>query len=974
MMTRRATVTSLRSTLERFGQSMAIRRGLLSLAVFGASAAFALAACPLGAQELRGILVTAGDSAPPPGILIEATAVAAGEVVSRTLSGTDGRFRLSLPADAVVAVRALRIGHLPTALDTVRLATGEIREGRWTLTGAAIVLERVQVVGSDVCRVSRSDGQLVVTLLDEVQKAVQSTQLRFTTDPLTAEWVLASQQLTLDGRPLTERSEQRFSSTTDRPFVSLPPDSLAAVGYLQEREDGYQLFAPDADVLLSSHFLNDHCFRPEPWRGGDRDWIGLGFRPSQRRRGIVGIEGTLWLERQTSELRRLDFRYVNLPSQLATRTAGGTVEFLRLATGAWLVHKWSIRMPRVAASYVARPGLSVQRTPIRTLRVTALEVASGEVRAIHAGQQTLYRSDPMAPLAPVVLSNQDAAALCVDSTAALQGVLWGITSRLARDTPSDEGSARSETANSPDRRLLLSWTTKRQWFDLFRHSSTRATLEVHAELNGLWVACGLPTNELIELSLVIGRDTLDASRTGWIRATDRIARMDLEGDAIADGVQYGTVFGRVSDSLQVGSSLSDITVRVLGSTRQARLDTEGRFRVDSLPPGEHTLVAWDERLAFLGVPMPLTRVHVGADGSAEGALLATPSRAAYFFTQCGRAPTGTEGLLVGELRDRAGAARPDVTILATWTESMVRVGASQHTPREVAVSSDARGRFVLCGVPTGDGLATDGGAVLTRSPVILRAEGAFFASGAVTLAADSSWVRRRDLVVGRASERTRLAGRVVDHLNRPIVGATVLVPGGDSLVARTTESGAWVLDGVPLRSVELSVRAIGFLPADIPLDPEAGRLTAGEVRLDPLPQYLDAVVVRGARVPTSEAAFEDRRRSLAFGTFLDSATLKRQPVVTPDFLAHRGKRARVVGGTIALEASAGFEALGTCYPRWFVDGVDFGKVQGSPRRAIAAIQDEVLRTAVRIEIYQAALAPAEFIDFDGCGAIVVWTR
>lgn len=937
---------------------------------------------PLAAQEVRGVLTTAGNDALP-GILVEATAVSTGFVIGRTLSGTAGRFRLDLPPDTAVALRALRIGHRPTVLDTIRVAAGEIREGRWMLTGTAIALERVQVVGRDVCGATRTDGDVVVTLLEEVWKAVRSTQVRSTTDPLTAEWVLHAQQTSLEGRPLTERTEEPFAAPTDRPFVSLPPDSLAAVGYLQVTEDGYQLFAPDADVLLSSHFLNDHCFRTEPSRADDRDWIGLGFRPSDRRRDVVGIEGTLWLDRSTSELRRLEYRYVNLPHQLATRAAGGEVEFLRLATGAWLVNRWSIRMPRAAETYTHRPGLSALRTPIRTLRVTSLQVAGGELRAIHAGAQTLYRADAAGPVAPVVLSAEDAAALCVDSLAARTGVLWGISPALATD------------ASTAPARLALSWTAERQWFDAARRSAARATSEVTAASNGLWVACGVPANELIEVVPIVGGDTLGISRATWIAAGELGARVALElsdtsrappSQPIADGARdfeaepdaeaarLGTVFGRVVDSLQVGSRLGEISVRVAGSARRATPDADGRFAIDSLAPGEHTLAAWDERLAFLGVPAPMARVRVGLDGSAEGALLATPARGTYFASLCAREPSTEEGLLVGEIRDLAGNVRTGVSVQATWTSSQIGAGSVSHVPHRIVATTDARGRYVLCGVPTGDGLHAAAGTAVTRGPVSLVAVGGELASGTVTLEAESEWLRRRDLIVGRAAARTRVGGRVLDHLNRPIAGATVLISGSDSLMARTAENGAWVIDGVPVRSLELTVRALGYLPADVPLDPVTGRLSAGEVRLDPLPQYLDAVVVRGVRVPTSEAAFEERRRSLAFGTFLDEKTLRQQPVVTPDFLAHRTPRSRAGGGTIVIESTSGFDALTTCFPLWFVDGIDYGRVSGSRRGAIAFMQDEVLRTALRIEIYRATLSPAEYSDSNGCGAVVVWTR
>jgi hypothetical protein len=957
-----------------------------SIAALAVAAVVVLLTRPLVAQEVRGVLTTTGNDALP-GILVEATAVSTGFVIGRALSGTGGRFRLDLPADSAVALRALRIGHRPTVLDTIRVAAGEIREGRWVLTGPAIALERVQIVGRDICGAERTDGNVVVTLLEEVWKAVRSTQVRSTTDPLTAEWVLHAQQTSLEGQPLTERTEEPFAAATDRPFVSLPPDSLAAVGYLQMTEDGYQLFAPDADVLLSSHFLNDHCFRTEPWRADDRDWIGLGFRPIDRRRGVAGIEGTLWLDRSTAELRRLEYRYVNLPNELATRAAGGEVEFLRLATGAWLVNRWSIRMPRVAETYTHRPGLSALRTPIRTLRVTSLQVAGGELRAIHAGAQTLYRADATGPMAPVVLSAEDAAALCVDSLAARTGVLWGISPALATD------------ASTAPARLVLSWTANRQWFDSARRSAARATSEVSAASNGLWVACGIPANELVEVVPIVGGDTLGISRAAWIAAGELGARValelsdtsrappprtmadgardsDVEADAgpNAEAARLGTVFGRVVDSLQVGRRAGEISVRVAGSARRATPDADGRFAIDSLAPGEHTLAAWDERHAFLGVPAPLARVRVGLDGSAEGALLATPTRGEYFATLCAREPTTEEGLLVGEIRDLAGNVRTGMTVQASWTSSQIRAGGISHAPHQVVAKTDARGRYVLCGVPAGDGLYAAAGTAVSRSPVSLVAVGEELASGTVTLEADSAWLRRRDLIVGRAAARTRLGGRIVDHLNRPIAGATVLVSGSDSLVARTTESGAWVLDGVPVRSLELTVRALGYLPADVPLDPVSGRLTAGEVRLDPLPQYLDAVVVRGVRVPTSEAAFEERRRSLAFGTFLDEQTLRRQPVVTPDFLAHRTPRSRAAGGTIVIESTSGFAALAGCFPLWFVDGIDYGRVSGSRRGAIAFMQDEVLRTALRIEIYRASLSPAEYSDSSGCGAVVVWTR
>lgn len=963
----------------------------------------ALAACwplpGLTAQELRGVVVEARGDQPAQGVLIEAYSEAAGEVVGRALTGYGGGFRLALPAESVIVLRALRVGYRPTVLDTIRLGPGEIRSERWVLTGTAITLERVEVVGRDVCRPSRADGALVVTLLEEVWKAVRSTQVRSTDDPLVAEWALLSQRTTLQGKPLTPQAERVFSSTTDRPFVSLPPDSLASAGYLNATKDGYQLFAPDADVLLSSHFLNDHCFRPEPWRGDDRDWIGLGFRPSDRRSELVGIEGTLWLDRKTAELQRLEYRYVNLPRVLATPRAGGEVEFLRLQTGAWLVHRWSIRMPRAVESQVMARGTGLRRSPVRTLRVTSLEVAGGEVRAIRAGLQLLYEASPSRTAAPVVLSDEDAAALCTDSLTTSTRVLWGITPGLGparRGAPGTEPDANEPNARSEPGALILAFTTNRRWFDSVRRSTEREMMQVRAEANGLWVACGLPANEFVEIAAVAGTDTLGSSIAAWVPERTLGARIDLDlgsqghdaavpdstGAASATEVTsnprstvLGTVFGRFVDSLQAGRGAPE--VRVLGSARRASIQVNGGFRLDSLKPGEHTLLVWDERLRFLGVPPAVGRVRVAQDGSAEGALLRTPTRAEHFAAVCGRRPTREEGIVVGEVRDRTGQPRAGLDVHGSWVRSQIRGTGMLHDVREAVATTDADGWYVLCGVPAAEGLMTDRDVNISLSALALQATGGEFASAAVAVGADSSWLRRRDLVVGRPGDRAQLSGRVLDHLGRPVAGATVVLIGADSLSARTAENGAWTIAGVPVRSQMLTVRALKYLPADLPLDPLDGRLIAGEIRLNPIPQQLEARVVEGRRVPTAEEAFEDRRRSLAFGTFLDSAALKRQPQVTPDFLAAQISRATAAGGTLKLFQPSGMDALATCPPRWFVDGVDYGKAGATPTRppgAIAYMQDEVLNQAVRIEVYRSSLAPAEFTDFDGCGSIVVWTR
>jgi len=96
---------------------------------------------------------------------------------------------------------------------------------------------------------------------------------------------------------------------------------------------------------------------------------------------VIDIQGTMWLDAATSELRRLDFEYENLDLDVDTRQLGGTVEFARLPSGAWIVRDWAIRVPIIEQGPARRTAGGRRLAPKRIL--TGIDEGGGQVTAVY---------------------------------------------------------------------------------------------------------------------------------------------------------------------------------------------------------------------------------------------------------------------------------------------------------------------------------------------------------------------------------------------------------------------------------------------------------------------------------------------------------------------------------------------------------------------------------------------------------------
>ncbi|WP_310572088.1 carboxypeptidase regulatory-like domain-containing protein [Gemmatimonas sp.] len=351
----------------------------------------------LHAQLVRGS-VLASDGSTPAAAVIVVLESSTGQVLARTLSDARGAFRFQLPAPgARYRLRALRVGFSPTDGPTVgpfESAASELPPLQLMLTGASVALPTVSVRGRDDCRTSSADGQLVARVWEEGRKALMASQLASSDSPLNAEWIEYDRTLDSAGVRVREQSVRTTRSVTTRAFRSAPAESLATHGYVVDRDDGTVYHAPDAEVMLSDAFTNGHCFRLEPPTDSAPEQIGVAFRPvsdNDRRRDITGV---LWLDRASSELRRIEYRYTGLPAFVERARPGGTVEFLRLGAGQWMVQRWHVRMP-ILARRDNQTSVGRRRVLITTsgVVVRALQVSGGEVLRVTQGERTLFRGE-----------------------------------------------------------------------------------------------------------------------------------------------------------------------------------------------------------------------------------------------------------------------------------------------------------------------------------------------------------------------------------------------------------------------------------------------------------------------------------------------------------------------------------------------------------------------------------------------------
>jgi hypothetical protein len=296
----------------------------------------------LSAQTITGHVIAADDGQPLQGVFVVMFDAAGGRQAA-VITGREGRYLVRASEPGRYTVQIELIGHETVTSPLLDVGSGTMVHN-FTMSARAVALPAIAVATDSRGCARQEDGPAVQVLWDEVRKALDMTA--WTQQVGAVRYALQEHTRDLDIRHARLFSEARVHrvTTSVQSFAAAEPAAeLVRSGFV--RRDGRELilFGPDAHVLLSDEFLDGYCFNLVMGGGGE---VGLGFVPVRRRRS-GDIQGVLWVDRASSELRRVTYAYTGLPGDHAGHRANGETHFRRLPNGLWIVDRWWIRSPRV---------------------------------------------------------------------------------------------------------------------------------------------------------------------------------------------------------------------------------------------------------------------------------------------------------------------------------------------------------------------------------------------------------------------------------------------------------------------------------------------------------------------------------------------------------------------------------------------------------------------------------------------------
>lgn len=545
---------------------------------------------------------------------------------------------------------------------------------------------------------ARDSGPAVVW--EEVRKAL--TGLRWSRALSDREYGGLRFDRVLDstGLVLTETARPT-SGLTAPPGAGLAPALIDSLGFVvMTQESGIVFALPTPDVLLSRAFRTTHCMAVGA-AGSDSNAVELSFRalPSNPKPDITG---TFRLDRESGELRSLEYVYTGLPLSLAGPDIGGHIGFLRLEGGEWLVREWEQTTPGedglrrkvggVVNRVAAESEVQYEDQQVTVLRGTVFDSAAGgplpgAIVALPGtdvwtttdadgaffitgyfdgrydvvfGHRRLDSLGFIATPTPVHLRPRETATLQL----AVPPLDWVVSARCPGFVPTpltrvvfgvvrDEGGHPVVGAD-----VTAAWQTIPRDLQGFAVDDREATAVT--DTLGTYTLCGVAVGRTLVVhaasddrlsdfvSVLFDGGQLRLGRGRGVLDDRLVARVDL---TLATSGQEGAVRGTVTEA-ETDEPIDRVEVLISGTTLSAVTDAAGRFELRGLPPGAHRLTA--RRVGYRQVRTEF-ELGPGEELEVSNAALAMPGGAmelAPIVVEAEAVPAAQRHLLTSGFLDR----------------------------------------------------------------------------------------------------------------------------------------------------------------------------------------------------------------------------------------------------------------------------------------------------------------------------------
>lgn len=271
-----------------------------------------------------------------------------------------------------------------------------------------------------------------------------------------------------------------------------------------------------------------------------------------------------------------------------------------------------------------------------------------------------------------------------------------------------------------------------------------------------------------------------------------------------------TAIGVAFDSLR-GRALSGAVIRVDSSELTAVADQDGRFKIEGISPGGHSLRVEHPILDTIGVSLR-SPMYAFMAGGTVGVELVIPGQETFTQFVCTAAWRNRgPAVLMGRVRDAdTGVPATGAKVSLVWYEVEV-TNAVRRAPRVRETQVGPDGTYRICGLPAeldGKVQVIRGSQTSGEIPIVFGSDLVYLRSMGLA----SQVAAAGDSTKGSSSLGTaRITGRVTNNRGAPLANARVQLE-GTTRVATSRVSGDFILDSLPSGTQSVSVRLLGYAP------------------------------------------------------------------------------------------------------------------------------------------------------------------